>query len=435
MSPLMFLDNRIAVHAGDCREVLKSLASASIDAVVTDPPYGLKFMGKAWDAPDGAPFAKELWAEVLRVLKPGGYLLAFSGTRTYHRMAVAIEDAGFEVRDQMAWAYGSGFPKSLNVSKAIDKAKGLEREVIHEGAPVKRMIPGADQHKDGWEKTGERSFTPTTTAPASPEAIQWEGWGTALKPAWEPICVGRKPFKGTVVDNVLAHGTGALNIDGCRVSFAGAEDEAESKGKNRHGDFESGPMTNDVYGKFDKDRSNYDPTGRWPANIAHDGSSDVLECFPGTAEESVARFFYTAKADADDRIASKHPTIKPLDLMQYYVRLVTPKGGTVLDPFAGTGTTGEAAWREGFNAVLIERDPKSIDDITRRMQLADNPTRRHAVVKSGNNFASLEGLPLFGGSDETDPAPGGGEPSTANSQGTDDWTNGAQAMSEGYSNA
>lgn len=407
-----FLGGRVVLHAGDCREVIRSLADSSIDSVVCDPPYALVsivkrfgaegakdgksaapyqrtgrgFMGKRWDNGEAA-FAAEFWAEVLRVLKPGGHVLAFSGTRTYHRLAVAIEDAGFEIRDQIGWAYGSGFPKSHDVSKGIDKRAGAERVVISAGTPVKRMIPGADQHKGGWEKNNGREYVPTNTAAATDEAAEWEGWGTALKPAWEPIVMARKPLFGTVVNNVLEHGTGAINIDGGRVGE------------------------------------------RWPANIIHDGSPEVVDAFPPDAgafapvrgtepsnavtnvygardrtatvhygdSGSAARFFYTAKADADDRLGSKHPTVKPLDLMQYLVRLVTPPGGLVLDPFAGTGTTGEAAFREGMRAVLIEREPEYQADIARRMELAENPTKRAAVAKSKNNLQGAEGTPLFGG--------------------------------------
>jgi DNA modification methylase len=310
---------------GDALSKLQSLENASIDSIVTDPPYELGFMGKAWDA-SGIAYNIELWRECLRVLKPGGHLLAFGGTRTYHRMAVAIEDAGFEIRDSIQWVYGSGFPKSLDVSKAIGK--------------------------------------------------QWQGWGTALKPAHEPIVVARKALCGTVAANVLEHGTGAINIDGCRV-----EDDSST-------------------------------AGRWPANFIHDGSEDVLALFPDTkggtwnttkgarhfnndgeptgyetsktdnSVGSAARFFYCAKPNKkernagleklptvrhSDRVANDlpggdnprnrtnkdktnfHPTVKPLALMRYLVRLVTPPGGIVLDPFLGSGTTAAAAILEGFD--------------------------------------------------------------------------------------
>ena len=320
------------LYNADCREALKLLPDNSVDSIVTDPPYELGFMGKSWDS-TGIAYDVDMWRECLRVLKPGGHLLSFSGSRTYHRMTCAIEDAGFEIRDQIMWIYGSGFPKSLNL--------------------------------DG----------------------DWSGWGTALKPAHEPICVARKPIEGTVTENVAAYGTGVLNIDACRV------------------------------GK--------ESSGRWPANVIHDGSDEVVALFPetssgvmkagtkraaqdepgsvcygtfgGDATEadtygdtgSAARFFYCAKASREDRnegceaMAKKpllwssgtqnpgsfqgegtdrssqnnHPTVKPTDLMAYLCRLVTPPGGTVLDPFMGSGSTGKAAWIEGFNFIGIELNP------------------------------------------------------------------------------
>lgn len=344
----------IDLREGDCLDVLSGLATDSLDSCICDPPYHLTsivkrfgaagaqpaksngatgvyarasagFMGQQWDGGDVA-FRPETWAEVLRVLKPGAHLLAFGGTRTYHRMVCAIEDAGFEVRDQIGWAFGSGFPKSHNL--------------------------------DG----------------------DWQGWGTALKPAWEPIVVARKPLVGTVAANVLAHGTGALNIDGCRI----------------HGPEYRGEMK----------------PGRWPANLVHDGSDEVLACFPqapgqianassssegrkkqnvygpmkrGNGEASAARrytdkggtnfaalpgarrgdsgsaarFFYCAKTSKAERgEGNDHPTVKPIALMRWLVRLVTPPGGTVLDPFAGSGSTGLAADAEGFDALLIEKEPK-----------------------------------------------------------------------------
>ena len=288
------------LFCSDCLEVLASMPDACVDAVVTDPPYGLSFMGKGWDYQ--VP-SVEIWEQCLRVLKPGGHLLAFAGTRTQHRMCVNIEDAGFEIRDMIAWVYGSGFPKSHNL-------------------------------KD-----------------------EWYGWGTALKPALEPITVARKPFKGTVANNVLKHGTGAINIDGCRVN----------------GD-----------------------AGRWPANLIHDGSNEVTQPL-----NNAARFFYCAKASKKDREegceglpdknptfgASKgdglgrgisntrqdlprkntHPTVKPTDLMAYLCRLVTPPGGIVLDPFMGSGSTGKAAMQEGFNFVGIEREQNYFDIAEKRL--------------------------------------------------------------------
>ena len=278
------LTGQTELHLGDCLEVLASLPSSSVDAIVTDPPYGLSFMGKGWDyqVPSVA-----IWEQCLRVLKPGGHLLAFAGTRTQHRMCVNIEDAGFEIRDMIAWLYGSGFPKSRNIG---------------------------------------------------------DGWGTALKPALEPITVARKPFKGTVANNVLKHGTGAININGCRVGTdvvgwgggAGFTNLAETKTTLSKGG-EARPVA-----------------GRWPANLIHDGSDEVKQPLNDSA-----RFFYTAKASKDDRDkGNTHPTVKPTDLMAYLCRLVTPTGGIVLDPFMGSGTTGKAALSEGFSFVGIERDPE-----------------------------------------------------------------------------
>lgn len=278
------------IHS-DCLEALKNLPDNSVDSVVTDPPYGLSFMGKKWDY--DVP-SEEIWAECLRVLKPGGHLLAFAGTRTQHRMAVRIEDAGFEIRDMIAWVYGSGFPKSHNL-------------------------------KD-----------------------QWQGWGTALKPALEPITVARKPLIGTVAENVLAHGTGALNIDGCRVGTDTIKTCAKPKGSS----FSS---VGNAQGFNGCEESHH--TGRWPANLIHDGSEEVL----ALAGEQ-ARFFYCPKASKKDRDdGNTHPTVKPTDLMRYLCRLVTPPNGTVLDPFMGSGSTGKAAMLEGFNFIGIEREAEYIE--------------------------------------------------------------------------
>jgi len=354
---------------GDCLEVMKTLPDCSVDAIVTDPPYGLAFMGKRWDydVPSVA-----IWAECLRVLKPGGHLLAFAGTRTQHRMAVRIEDAGFEIRDLTMWCYGSGFPKSLDVSKAIDKAAGA----------LGTQSQGANYAGGDYAPRDKtmRSDYGYTYAPATPEAQQWHGWGTALKPALEPITMARKPLAGTVAANVLEHGTGALNVDGCRVG-TGKDKGIWPVTQRRHNDvaFTVQPVETDT------------TTGRWPANLIHDGSDDVVGLFPqqqsggfsqGTIQHSrgfdvakgvkaervrdarapdtgsAARFFYTAKASKDDRDdGNTHPTVKPTDLMRYLCRLVTPPGGIVLDPFMGSGSTGKAAMLEGFEFIGIEREP------------------------------------------------------------------------------
>lgn len=451
----------VRLLAGDCRDVIQGLADDSVDAVVTDPPYSLQtinkrfakvgrndktwsssgphqrtargFMNQTWDTGEVA-HDPAFWADVYRVLKPGAHLVAFGGTRTYHRLACAIEDAGFEIRDSildmvasdaatqafcdmlngeqraaffrcveesgfgglLAWCFATGFPKSHSVSKAIDRTTSVERRAI--------------------------------ATPATEDAVKWEGWGTALKPALEPICLARKPLsEKTVATNVLRWGTGALNIDGCRI---------ESNGDH----FRDGPiirrnaLTGDecrgvAAGMFNPGHLAFpqqSDLGRWPANICHDGSNEVLACYPDSAgqqgdvrgtepspvtqdiygkfgprpaalrrkgepsanrryadrgstdfaaqpgarrapEASAARFFFSAKADAEDRWGSKHPTVKPVKLIRWLQRMITPPGGTVLDPFAGSGTSGVAALAEGFGAILIEREEQYIADIEARL--------------------------------------------------------------------
>jgi site-specific DNA-methyltransferase (adenine-specific) len=327
---------------------MKEMPDNSVDSIVTDPPYGLSFMGKKWDY--DVP-SVEVWAECLRVLKPGGHLLAFAGTRTQHRMAVRIEDAGFDIRDMIAWVYGSGFPKSLDVSKAIDRAAGAEREVVGVSANdrPKSQVKGGKAFDRAMDE-GQEHATLHITAPATPEAQQWAGWGTALKPALEPITMARKPLsEKTVAANVLEHGTGALNIDGCRV---GAEARpvmvrtetvvtATSMSGQSTGATSSGELTT---------------SGRWPANLIHDGSDEVVGLFPSDKQGSASRFFYCAKTSKKDRQGSTHPTMKPTDLMRYLCRLVTPPDGIVLDPFMGSGSTGKAAMLEDFRFIGIERD-------------------------------------------------------------------------------
>ena len=413
----------IRLLLGDCRDVLKTLPDASVDSIVTDPPYELTsgkkggtgaggFMGMAWDA-TGVAFDVATWLECLRVLKPGGHMLAFSGTRTYHRMVCAIEDAGFEIRDQIGWLFGSGFPKSLDVGKAIDKAAGAEREVISP-PPYTRGKP--TQRYSETRKVSYDCAPQPITAPATNAARQWQGWGTALKPAWEPICVARKPLIGTVAANVLAHGTGALNIDGCRV--ASDETTVRAVGKS------FGLLHNDGRGKPGGEAGTYgSDVGRWPANLIHDGSDEVLAAFPQAPGQiadvsdtapsaktgrvygpmartgepsadsenagavgfkmkpgarrgdsgSAARFFYCSKASPSDRGPDNtHPTVKPTDLMRYLCRLVTPPGGVVLDPFMGSGSTLKAAELEGFSAIGIELSAEYIE-IARRRITADAP--------------------------------------------------------------
>lgn len=465
--PLSLLNGHVDLWCDDCLKALAGLPDNSIDSCATDPPYHLTsivkrfgganaapakagktgaykrasagFMGKQWDGGDIA-FRPEVWAQVLRVLKPGGHLLAFGGTRTYHRMACAIEDAGFEIRDMQAWLYGSGFPKSHSVSKSIDREAGVKRTVIPKGKPVKRIIPGADQNKIGWEKTNGREYQPGESLPATAEALQWDGWGTALKPALEPICLARKPLsEDTVAANVLKWGTGALNIDVCRIAISGENPSiARRQGAINHLSDRPARET-EADGKLASLQSpeayravrGGDALGRWPANVLHDGSPEVIGAFPAEAgafapvhgtepsnstvnvygardrtasvhhgdSGSAARFYYSSKADADDRLGSKHPTVKPVDLMQWLVRLITPPGGTVLDPFAGTGTTGEAAWREGFKAVLIERETEYQEDIRRRMALAlSGPDERaREAIKAKLKDKPIDAGPLFGG--------------------------------------
>ena len=388
--------NNINLMLGNCLERMRELPDNSVDAIVTDPPYGLSFMGKKWDY--DVP-SVEIWAECLRVLKPGGHLLAFAGTRTQHRMAVRIEDAGFEIRDMIAWVYGSGFPKSLDVSKAIDKAAGAERDFVPVGDAVKRMIPGADQNETGsWIKDNGREYQPGISKPATEAAQQWQGWGTALKPALEPITVARKPLIGTVAENVLAHGTGAINVDGCRIgdfvnttpSGVDRRNAALAEAGYRPGQYQMGQTTPSG------------AQGRWPANLIHDGSQLVLDLFPetksgalnqasvkannrvygqhdgyanpkqyGADTGSAARFFYCAKTAKKDRgEGNTHPTVKPTDLMRYLCRLVTQPGGVVLDPFMGSGSTGKAAMLEGFNFIGVELDSNYFEIAKKRIESA-----------------------------------------------------------------
>lgn len=607
----------VTVHHADNREVLATLPDNSIDAVVTDPPYALVsiqkrfgkpgaapakgdvyarasagFMGKQWDTGEVA-FAEEFWAQVWRVLKPGGHLVAFSGTRTYHRLACAVEDAGFEIRDMLSWNYGSGFPKSHNVVKRLrdsglacrcpktiisshhvcdenlhDLQRGLDavesasvgpqpdlrttvrsggdqspgqgaamsrysfhplRDMRGNGAspaqsrgpgggdilqrvlPVQELCgstsPDGGEHEgsegdaavrrkepglEGWcdaqaparklqgrslcasaavgsahgeegrlhhgasardgadvrlpsdaDGSGQsRGPQPSEQSSLEPDALSdkrgsqaWGGWpvcpgclqpiipegyGTALKPALEPIALARKPLaKGlTVAANVLAHGTGALNIDGCRIGD-------ERTVTVRNGD--SGG--NGAYGRDERVFRRQNPPGRWPANVLHDGSDEVVGAFHDSAgqqgdvrgtepssptngiyggfagrpaqakrgdEGSAARFFYSSKADATDRLGSKHPTVKPTDLMRWLVRLVTPPGGTVLDPFAGSGSTGVACIAEGFDAILIEREEEYVADIRRRIAWA-NGEGKLTAQELGKKQETVEALPLFGG--------------------------------------
>jgi DNA modification methylase len=487
----------VTLYHGDCIEVMKNLPENFVDSIVTDPPYELGFMGKSWDS-SGVAFNVDVWKEALRVLKPGGHLIAFSGSRTYHRMAVAIEDAGFEIRDQIMWIYGSGFPKSLDVSKAIDKVNGEPNRLLKftnwmrtTGLKAKQLDEATGTNMGGhylttasqpaiptvalWKKIrpliaevpdwvdelvqrieAEREVIATKpsslggtvaagernqkiidyhkdkivdiTIPATAEAKQWQGWGTALKPAHEPMVLARKPLIGTVAANVLTYGTGGLNIDGARVGRAEGDDSVAGKRTATFGtqETESG---GDGSGGWEQNES-----GRWPANLIHDGSDEVVELFPNTAGNhggrvatskfefgagngskikstnakqdfgSAARFFYCAKASKRDRnegldgfeakpagslnmrtdahsvandMATKpmqnfHPTVKPTDLMRYLINLVTPPGGTVLDPFMGSGSTGKAAIYENKNFVGIEMTEEYLPIAKARIEFAIN---------------------------------------------------------------
>jgi len=419
------------IYHGDCREVMATLHAESVDAIVCDPPYGLSFMGKGWD--HGVP-GVEFWGAALRAAKPGAHLLAFGGTRTYHRLACAIEDAGWEIRDCVMWVYGSGFPKSHDVSKAIDKAAGAERERI--GGPKSGGMKSVNCHNaiHGYRPNdyAENGNSLISGDPITEAARQWSGWGTALKPAWEPIIVARKPLVGTVAENVLTHGTGAINVDGCRVAAEGGSPAAARREASvRTGNVSTRPGT---YDRPLQDRTSAEryteprpgeQLGRWPANLIHDGSEEVVGLFPQTKSGSLnraritaengiygnapkertgeyaadsgsaARFFYCAKASKADRdegcegLAAKsrledvgnkfttvdyregktrdvmarnhHPTVKPTDLMRYLCRLVTPPGGIVLDPFTGSGSTGKAAVLEGFRFIGIEREAEYVE--------------------------------------------------------------------------
>ena len=351
---------RFDVVNADCLDALRNIPDCSVDAIVTDPPYGLSqhssadiqkaltswlagdeykhgkagFMGKSWDSFVPSP---SVWRECFRVLKHGGHILCFAGSRTQDLMSIALRLAGFECRDTIMWVYGSGFPKSLDVSNAIDKAAGAEREVVGKNPSFRKM-----QDEPSTYNVQHNEFI---TAPATEAARQWQGWGTALKPAYEPVLLFRKPLSGTVAENVLTHGTGALNIDGCRIELNG-DYKCRANGR---------PSQTGLPDNYDPAKANQpDTAGRWPTNLIHDGSGKVVQLF-GDA----ARFFYCAKASKKDRgEANIHPTVKPTDLMRYLCRLITPPDGVILDPFMGSGSTGKAAILEGFRFIGIEQSPE-----------------------------------------------------------------------------
>lgn len=349
------------VHHGDCLEILRGLKDCSIDAIVTDPPYGISFMSKKWDY-DVPPV--EVWQECLRVLRPGGHLVSFAGARTQHRMACRIEDAGFEIRDMLGWIYSQGFPKNHDVSKAIDKIRGAERRVV--GSGKKGIKPSVTSGASVGGTAGGYNYRPEfeLTEPASDDAKKWNGWGTALKPAIEPITLARKPLAGTVAANILEHGTGCLNIDGCKVG-----DDV----RVTHGMSSLGVMRDDDWQPSEISKTF---SGRWPSNVMHDGSDNVVELFPG----KTSSFFYcpkASKADREDGLdgsmltgsgnerttsrANTHPTVKPTETMRWLCRLVTPPGGKILDPYTGSGSTGRAAMLEGFDFVGIEREQEYVE--------------------------------------------------------------------------
>ncbi len=420
--------NSEQVVCSDCLEHMRTMPENSVDAIITDPPYGLSFMGKEWDSfgtdmrqPGDEHYARvdnpygrgkvrygygsklrdsmemfqfamtPIFEEALRVAKPGTHLLCFGGTRTFHRMACAIEDAGWEIRDCIMWVYGSGFPKSMDVAKAIDKASGYVGEVVGERT-VDVGMQGGHMH------AGRKSQQQQQVRALSDQAKQWDGWGTCLKPAWEPIIVARKPLDGTVAHNVLTWGVGALNIDACRVPTS---NELSTHGDSQWRDEKSAQ----VYGSYKpakRGQTNGQKIGRFPANLVHDGSQMVLDLFPDTGKSSggggvkapgkngiygsyngheypqqlglgdsgsAARFFYCAKASKKDRgEGNNHPTVKPTELMKWLVQLVTPEGGVVLDPFAGSGTTLVACKMLGRDCIGIEREQEYVEIIKRRLE-------------------------------------------------------------------
>lgn len=423
----------VTVHHGDALDVLRDMPDASAHAIVTDPPYGLSnttptqvtetmarwaagdrgyvpsgrgFMGKEWDAFVPPP---ALWDEVVRVLKPGGHVLCFAGARTADLMSLSLRMAGLDIRDTVMWVYGSGMPKSHNISKAIDKAAGAEREVVgYDGSRARPNKENFGKRNDrqptaaaaaGWKDNGA-----TITAPATDAAQEWDGWGTALKPAHEPVIMARKPLEGTVAENVQVHRTGALHIDACRIPHRDAADLAESTNKNRHASFGSTPGRNKVYGDYTMVPSkDYDgAAGRWPANLILDehtaalmddqsGSSTSRKGKPRTSAApgdgwgmtatgaeyndtgGASRFFYVVKPGKKERPVVdgvRHPTQKPVDLMRHLIRLVSAPGALIVDPFAGSGTTAEAAILEGVDVVAIEREAEYIPLIEYRVARA-----------------------------------------------------------------
>lgn len=449
------------LYHGNMLDMLEVIAPNSIEAVVTDPPYELGFMNKGWDS-SGIAFQKETWEKCLTVLKPGGYLLAFGGSRTFHRIACAIEDAGFEIRDTIMFLYGSGFPKSLNIGLAIDKKNGIESEVISE-ADFPDIRANNYENNDGTRIIVQKKQAQN----------EWDGWGTALKPAYEPIIVARKPCEGSCVDNVLAYGVGGINIDECRIPFVSEQDYKITADKNQHETFGTKPLTDNlVYGDYSMVQpKNYQSDGRYPANVilsyddtdkdeviggmpytesnggassmpdfqdagkknvANGGMNKIGYNAGETAERkqstyvapidsgSAARYFYCAKASPQDRDEgledfelqrkagygydrgymdagegmfkdrqtakrNTHPTVKPCELMKYLVRLVTPNGGTVLDPFNGSGSTGKAVIYESrehsknYKYIGIEITEEYLPISEARIAFAENKPMQYKL--------------------------------------------------------
>ncbi len=457
-------DTEPTLLLGDCAERMRELQDCAVDSIVCDPPYGIAFMGSKWDnygqrcgdatvderrriaedyaeAHAGAPrygnsrhdtrnsrreglnfqaAMTPIFAEALRVAKPGAFMCCFGSPRTYHRLTCAIEDAGWNVKDCVMFVHGMGFSKGLNISKAIDKRLGAERtEVV--GTRHRNVKPFDDSN--GWNDnstTGDHQYT----APASEEAKEWDGWNSALKPAYEPIVIAQKPVEKTIVDNVLKHGTGAFNVDACRIPVDASDDvyaknpHTRSKGTDAY--------DHNCYGKYGEMGEDYDPSrGRYPANLVHDGSPEVIALFPTTGKSrggggvkrvgthvydggykgkhydavgfmdsgSAARFFYCAKPSRKERgEGNTHPTVKSVALMRWLVRLVTRMGGIVLDPFMGSGTTGIAALQEGMRFVGIEREEKYMEIAKRRIMEAAAEIEQ-AREKERHEFIQQE-LPL-----------------------------------------
>lgn len=393
--------NSTTLMLGDCLELMSDIPDNSIDSIVTDAPYGISFMGKQWD--NSVPTVS-IWKECLRILKPGGYLLCFAGTRTHHRMTCNIEDAGFEIKDMIAWLYGSGLPKGMNISKQIDKIQGVKPTSTGKTKRTTSRKARSNGELVGAVSVEELKHVEITT-PTSDEAKQWDGWNTALKPALEPITVARKPHKGTTIaNNVLTYGVGGMNIDACRVM---AGDDYHTLNVVQGGNKRSGGIMSD---SGEKRNSIFLPkSGRFPANLVHDGSDCVVNSFPlnagakakvkGTEKSSThnnvygsrnrtpgtfyddqgdaSRFFYCAKSSPKERNhgiphgeKNTHVTVKPITLMQWLITLVTPAGGTTFDPFMGSGSSGVAAILSGFNFIGCELDKESFKTSKSRINQA-----------------------------------------------------------------